>query len=391
MFAKHAKCSSCDSLQPLQDAPLTCAKCHHVLDIEYDLGKVETSLSKGQLPNRVHSLWRYRDLLPVEGREPIVTLGEGMTPLKKVSRYADAMGLGNLTVKLDYLNPTGSFKDRGATVMITKLKESRITSVIDDSSGNAGASVAAYCASAGIDCTIFVPATAPKEKLVQTRMYGAKVQKVEGTRADVETATLEQRKSSGRYYASHNLSPFFLEGLKTVAYEIAEVSNWQLPDSMIFPVGTGGLLLGVWKGLKELLQLGWVKAIPRIHCVQSEACQPIVNAFQTGNQKIQPVGERETVAGGIRISKPARGEQVLQAIKETHGAAISVSDQLILKHQRLIAETEGIFVEPTSCAALAGLEKLCDIGLIASSEAVVIPLTGFGLKDTRSVPAGVNR
>jgi len=313
-----------------------------------------------------------------------VSLGEGFTPLKKTSNHGNALGITDLTLKLDFMNPTGSFKDRGTTVSVSKLREFGVTSAMDDSSGNAGVSLAAYCASAGIECTLYVPASIPAEKLIQAQMHGAKIERIAGSRTDVARAAETRSKSPGPCYASHNLSPFFFEGMKTFAYETAETSNWEVPDHLIFPVGGGTLIAGAWKGFEELMQLGWIDSLPKLHCVQSEACMPIVEAYRRGSVIVEPVLEGETIAGGIRIANPARGRQVVRTLRDSGGAAVAVSDNAILKHQRLLAMKEGIFAEPTSCAALAGLDVLIDDGTIHRGESVLVPMTGFGLKDTKN-------
>jgi threonine synthase len=321
-----------------------------------------------------------------------VSLGEGFTPLKKASNYGKILGINNLTLKLDYLNPTGSFKDRGTTVSVSMLKEFGITSAMDDSSGNAGVSLAAYCASAGIECILYVPASIPAEKLIQAQIHGAKIERVAGSRTDVARAAEGRSKlSGGPYYASHNLSPYFFEGMKTFAYETAEMLNWEVPDHLVFPVGGGTLIAGAWKGFEELNQLGWIHRATKFHCVQSEACMPIVEAYEKRDMQVEPVSEAETIAGGIRIANPARGRQVLQTLQSSHGAAVAVSDEDILKNQRLLAVKEGIFAEPTSCAALAGLEILLDDGTIHRDEPVIVPLTGFGLKDTKNAARSLEK
>ena len=360
-----------------------------MLDVEYDLGKIQESFKRDLLNARVHSLWRYRDLLPINKDDCIVSLGEGLTPLKRTLRYGETVRLNNVSMKLDYLNPTGSFKDRGTTVNISKLRELGVTSVMDDSSGNAGTSLAAYCASAGIECTILVPDKTPSEKLIQVQMYGANVRKVHGSRTRVAEAAEDLWRTSGIFYASHNLSPFFIEGMKTFAYEVAENLDWKVPDHIVFPVGGGTLFRGAWKGFDELIKLGMIDRMPRFHCVQSEACMPIVTAFQKGGKEIEPATEGETIAGGIRIAKPARGRQDLEVLARTGGKAVAVNDNAIMRHQRLLASKEGIFAEPTSCAALAGLEALLEINAIDPDEYVIVTLTGFGLKDMKSAAVGL--
>lgn len=384
LFVTSLTCTVCGAHQAPEDKVLTCQKCGKIVNIEYDLAKIQLSLGKQLLKTRIRSVWRYRELLPVSRDDCIISLGEGITPLKRAANYGDAMGITNLTLKLDFLNPTGSFKDRGTTITVSNLRELGIHSAMDDSSGNAGVSLAAYCASAGIECTLYVPASIPAEKLIQAQIYGAKIKRISGSRTDVAKAAETRSKSSMPYYASHNLSPFFFEGMKTFAYETAEMRDWELPDHVVFPVGGGTLMAGAWKGFEELLQLDWVHSVPRLHCVQSEACMPVVEAYRKGSMQVKPVSEGETIAGGIRIANPARGDQVLRTLRSSHGVAVAVSDDAILKHQKLLAMKEGVFAEPTSCAALAGLEKLVHDGTIHPDESVLVPLTGFGLKDTKN-------
>lgn len=391
MFARNLKCTGCDATFALTKGIVLCPKCAKVLDIEYDLENVLREFRKEDLWKGPRSIWRYQEFLPIAERDCIVSMGEGLTPMVKAGNYGNLIGLSDLHLKLDYLNPTGSFKDRGTSVAVSKLRELGVSAAFDDSSGNAGASLAAYCAAAKIACTLYVPAEAPREKLLQSEMYGAQIIKIKGTRSQVEVAARDAWRSSGIFYASHNLSPFFFEGMKTLAYEIAEELSWQVPDHVVFPVGGGALLAGAWKGYNELAQLGWIDRVPKLHCIQSESCMPIVEAFRKGSRTVKARVEGETVAGGIRISNPGRGEQVLQALHSTRGAAAAVSDDEILTHQKQLARKEGIFAEPTSCAAIVGLTKLLEMEIIHGDELVVVPLTGFGLKDSRTATASLER
>lgn len=384
MFAIDLTCLGCGATYAPSERVLVCEKCSDVLDARYDLDQIQRRVQKESLKTRVHSLWRYREFLPITEDKCIISLGEGVTPLKQAPRYGALVRLPKLSLKLDYLNPSGAFKDRGSTVSVSKLKELGITTVMEDSSGNAGASLAAYCAAAGIKCTLYAPAAAPIEKLLQAKFYGADIRTITGSRTDVAKAAENAWHTTGVYYASHNLSAFFLEGMKTFAYEIAEDLDWDVPDHVVFPVGGGALLTGAWKGFEELLELGWINRLPRLHCVQSQACMPLVAAFHNGASQVTPAEEGETIAGGIRITNPARGKQILQALRRSKGRAVAVSDEAILQHQKALAMNEGIFAEPTSCAALAGLEKLLDNGALAADESVVVAITGFGLKDTKN-------
>ena len=384
MCVDRLECARCGSSFDVQEKNLTCRNCGSLLDVKYDYEEVRKSLNEEKLSKRDYSVWRYKELLPIQRTDNIISLGEGWTPIQKCSDYGNTFGFKNLYLKLDYLNPTGSFKDRGSTVLISKARELGVKSIIDDSSGNAGSSIAAYCAKVGIKCSIYVPASAPYGKTLQVEMYGAKIVRIDGAREEVVKAAQGASKIAGEYYASHSANPYFLEGNKTIAYEIAEQMNWTLPDHIIFPVGSGSLLIGAWKGFRELLKLDLVERIPRLHCVQSEACMPIVDAYRRGLNHIERVKEGKTVAGGVRIGRPVRGEQVLEALTASDGTAVAVSDEELLCHHRVLAQTEGIFAEPTSCVALAGLCRFCKSKEIGHDETVVVPITGFGLKDTET-------
>lgn len=384
MYADRLECPSCGDHHHWQENILLCELCGSPLYVKYNLERIRDYFDVSDLANRATNVWRYREFLPIVKEENIVSLGEGWTPLMRAENYGKIVGLRKLFFKLEYLNPTGSLKDRGSTVMISRAKELGIKSVVDDSSGNAGASIAAYCAKARIECTIYAPTAAPAEKLTQASIHGAKVIKIRGSRSDTAKAVNDLYKKQEIYYASHNLSPFFVEGMKTFAYELVEQTNWQPPKHIVFPVGGGTLLVGTSKGFEEMAELGWIEQSPTIHCIQSMACMPIVIAYQKKLRHVEGVEEKETMAGGIRIANPARGDQVLSTLYNTKGFAAAVSDEEILRHQQLLAKREGIFAEPTSCAALAGLAKLCEEERIKADEAVLVPITGFGLKDLKS-------
>jgi threonine synthase len=364
-----------------------------LFDIVYDLkGGLDLETARPHDKGLASSLWKYMGLLPVSVEDAIVSLGEGLTPLVRAERYGRSIGLTRLGLKLEFLNPTGSFKDRGTTVSVSMMKEWRISSALDDSSGNAGPSLAAYGAAAGIRCTLYAPQAASREKLIQAEMYGAKVVRVEGSRATVAARAEEAWRRGEAFYASHALSPFFIEGTKTIAFEIAEATTGGgFPDHVIFPVGGGSLLLGAWKGFSELEKIGRLERVPRLHCIQSASCDPVVRAFKSGKNEITPVDDLETVAAGIRISNPVRGRQVLDAVRQSGGSAESVPDDEILEQQRAVARLAGVFAEPTSCAALAGLVRLRRNGSIGSDEVVVVPLTGSGLKDSAGAARSLAR
>ena len=281
--------------------------------------------------------------------------------------------------KLEMMNPTGSFKDRGTAVLMSVARELGVTEVVEDSSGNAGASVAAYAARAGIRAHVFAPASAPSAKLAQISVYGATPHLIEGNRQAVTDAAIQFADKNNMIYASHNLSPYFIEGTKTFAYEIAQEFGASLPENIVIPVGNGSLLLGAYRGFEEMIQRGQITSLPRLHAVQASAVMPLAAALANeGRPAPEPVA---TVAGGIAVANPPRMHQCLQVLHATGGSAITVDDDEILRWQLLLAQREGIFVEPTSAAGFAGAQALIRDGVIGTAETVLVAATGFGLKD----------
>lgn len=315
---------------------------------------------------------------PLHRPDRAVSLGEGDTPAVRLDAIAERLGVGALYAKLEFMNPTGSFKDRGTAVMVSMAVESGAREVVEDSSGNAGASVAAYAARAGVKAHIFAPASAPAAKLGQIAVYGARAHLVEGSREDVTDAAVDFARESGLVYASHNLSPYFLEGTKIFAYEIAREFGGDMPDHIVMPVGNGSLLIGARKGFGELQGAGVIDKSPRLHAVQARAVMPLATAYIGAvlTPAIMP-----TIAGGIAVANPPRLRQSLRALRDTGGSAVAVSDGQIRRWHALVAREEGVFGEPTSAAAFAGLEALVARGAIGAGESVLLPVTGFGLKD----------
>ncbi|HDC92455.1 MAG TPA: threonine synthase, partial [Candidatus Acetothermia bacterium] len=320
-------------------------------------------------------VWRYGPFQPPA--EP-VSLWEGATPLIESRRIGERLGV-RLLLKLEGANPTGSFKDRGASVLVSVLRGFGVEKVADDSSGNAAAALAAYTARAGLAATLYVPAYASPKKLAQIEAYGAELVRVPGPRSAAEEAVKEAAAQGKHVYASHNESPYFIQGLKTLAYEIYEDLGYEVPDHVVVPLGGGGLFLGLYLGFGELVRLGWAEAMPRIHAVQAEACAPVVRAFELGEAEPAPVEPVPTVAEGISIAAPARGREILAALK-AGGAAVAVEEREILEARGELATQEGVYVEPTSAVVLPGLRRLIHRGDISPSATVVLVLTGSGLK-----------
>lgn len=359
-----AICKWCGRTYKLDEMPWRC-ECGKPLSLSTDLGDIE--FDPEELGRSPLSLWRYQELLPVKLDEA-VSLGEPITPIIKLR----VMGLESCFLKLEFLFPTGSFKDRGSCIMISFANILGVKKVVEDSSGNAGASVAAYCARAGISCRIFVPSNASGSKLLQIRAYGAEVI-AKGSRNDAAILAMKEA-DRGIYYASHVWNPFFFEGTKTFAFEIWEQLGHVEPDALVLPVGHGTLLLGSNKGFSELRELGLINKIPRFFAVQAAGCSPLVDRLRESESN-----EISRLADGIMIRNPPRIDEMVKSVVKTGGGAITVSDEEIKESWKELA-SRGLFVEPTSATSLAGLKKLIEEGHIHRDEIVVIPLTGSGLK-----------
>ncbi|MBN1180127.1 MAG: pyridoxal-phosphate dependent enzyme [Anaerolineae bacterium] len=312
------------------------------------------------------TLWRYRHALPLPESAAPVTLGEGGTPLVELTW--DGLPL---RLKCEFLNPTGSFKDRGTAVLMTALAAAGVGAVVEDSSGNAGASLAAYAARAGIRATVYVPAHASPVKQAQIAAYGASVAAVPGPRIEAARAVLAAAEV-GAAYASHVYHPLIHHGMKTIAFELWDVCT---PDAVVVPAGHGTLLLGLAEGFEALRAAGCIAQVPRLFGVQAASCAPLVAAWARGAGTVEPVEEGATVAEGVRIAVPLRGPEVLAAVRESGGALVAVADEATLAAQRKLAH-QGLYVEPTSAVALAALDHLRD----RLGGTTVVVLTGSGFK-----------
>jgi threonine synthase len=322
------------------------------------------------------SLWRYAAALPVEVPDPI-TMGEGLTPL--VSRTWRGVPA---RFKLEWISPTGSFKDRGASVMVSILRSQGVTKLLEDSSGNGGAAIAAYAAAGGLKAKILVPASTAQDKIVQMRAYGAEIELVSGTRQDVSDAAARQ--AATIFYAGHNWQPFFLQGTKTLAYELWEDLKFNEPDNIIVPTGAGSNIMGCDIGFSELLRRGEIPSLPRLFAAQPENCAPLHASFKAGSDDLVPIEVRPTIAEGASIAKPVRTREVLGALRRSGGATVAISEAEIEKALFELSRI-GLYAEPTSALAAAAFTRLLERGVIQPTETTVIVLTGSGLKTTRRV------
>jgi threonine synthase len=319
-------------------------------------------------------IWRFAEQIPALEVGPRVSLGEGGAPLVAAPRLAEALGIATLYLKLESQNQTGSFKDRGTAAALSAALAAGARQLVEDSSGNAGASAAAYAARAGLQCTIFAPDSAPREKLRQARAYGARVVAVPGTRNDVTVAAKRAARGRGVYHLNHNANDAFVAGTQTLAFELAEEVG--AAYALVMPVGGGSLLAGCHQAFRAL-----GGEVPALYAIQPEACSPLVSALEAGWQAPVPVQPGPTIAGGITIADPPRGPALLRALRESRGGAVAVGDEQIVRWGRLLARLEGVYAEPTSAAAVAGLARLVAKGDIAASATAVVVITGSGLKD----------
>jgi threonine synthase len=361
-------CAACDRTYPLEDLAWRCPACAGVLDLT---GFRPAMPDRAVLAGRPATLWRYAEALPVTEAAGL-SMGEGLTPL------LPAAGRPGVALKADFLMPTGSFKDRGAVVLATVAARLAVPLMVADSSGNAGSAIAAYAARAGIACEVYVPATTSSGKIAQMGAYGAVIHRVPGSREDAAAAAATAADRPGVFYASHVYNPFFLQGTKTYVFELWEQLGGRLPATLVFPVGNGTLLLGAYLGCRDLAALGRIDRLPAIVGVQAAGCAPLVRAFSGGSAA--PGTDSTTVAEGIAIARPARGAQVVAAVRDTGGVIVSVADPQIRAAHAALARS-GLYVEPTAAVCWAALQS----GVVPAAPAsapsphTVLPLCGSGL------------
>ena len=349
------------------------------MEVVYNLDDIR--LDKEIISKREKNLWRYRELLPIKDEDSIVDIGTGFTTLHRCRALADELGLKNLYIKDDTVNPTNSFKDRPASVAVSKAKEFGAEAVGCPSTGNLAAAVAAHAAKAGLPCYIFVPANTEANKVLQASTYGAQLVAVDGTYDQANRLAAQVAEEYGWAFVNINLRPFYVEGSKTLAFEICEQLGWEAPDSIIIPLGSGALFLAIKRGFEQFKELGLIEDKPiRLIGAQASGCAPIVEAFKAGLDDVIPIEHPDTVAKSLAIGDPGDGYYVLEAIRETGGLAESSSDEEILEAINFLAEREGIFSEPAGSVTISVLRKLVEAGEIHPDETVVCCVTGSGFK-----------
>jgi len=381
MNITHLSCSWCNERYEPGKLYNLCHTCGKPLLVQYDLERAGVTLTRTSLATRRATLWRYREVLPVEREENIVTLGEGWTPLVHAQRLGQQLGMRQLYIKDESLNPTASFKARGMAVAVSMAKELGAGKLAVPSAGNAAGALAAYAAKAGLEAYIFMPKDVPHANWVECRQFGARVTLVEGLITDCGRIVAERKEAEGWFEMSTLREPYRLEGKKTMGYELAEQLDWALPDVILYPTGGGTGLIGMWKAFDEMGRLGWIGTKrPRMVTVQAEGCAPIVQAFATGARVGAEIADPHTVAAGLRVPKAVGDFLMLDILRRSGGTAVSVSDAEMLAAVRELGAAEGMFAAPEGAACLPALKHLLERGEVGVDERVVLFNTGSGLK-----------
>lgn len=379
----YLKCIECGTDYDKTEVIYTCRKCNGLLDVIYNYDEIKKNMDMEKLKTDAPSVWKYKDLLPI-AIEP-VTIREGGTPLYKCDRLAKKIGIKSLYVKHEGMNPTGSFKDRGMTVGVTKAIELGMETIACASTGNTSAALAIYGAKAGVPAIVLLPeGKVALGKIGQALMHGAKVIMLKGN-FDEALALVRELCEEEPIYLLNSVNPYRLEGQKTIAFEIVDQLGFEVPDRVIVPVGNAGNITAINKGFKEFVTLGITDKRPKMTGIQTEGASPIVKAYKEGVDQITPEKNPETIATAIRIGNPVNARKALIAIEESGGLAESVTDDELIQAQKDLAQLEGIGVEPASATSVAGLKKLVDAGLISKDETVVCVTTGHLLKDPEEV------
>jgi len=377
--ATHFECSLCATKREAGEVANLCS-CGGPLLVRFDLDTIRHRWKRRDVPNGPASMWRYAPVLP-PAEQNIVTLGEGWTPLVHTQRMGARIGADAVWVKDEGLNPTGSFKARGLACAVSMCVELGIKKVAIPSAGNAASAMAAYAAAAAIEADIFMPRDVPQANYLECKAYGAHVTLVDGLISDCAKMVAERGPQEGWFDVSTLKEPYRIEGKKTMGYEVAEQMGWELPDAIFYPTGGGVGMIGMWKAFDEMEKLGWIGSRrPKMIAVQAEGCQPVVRAFQAGQERCQFYENAHTVAAGLRVPKPLGDFLVLQAVRESGGTAIAVSDEDMLQAGVQLAADEGIYAAPEGAACVAAAAQLLVSGFLKRTDRMVLYNTGSGLK-----------
>jgi len=382
-FATALRCRECKREFPL-DPIYVCDFCFGPLEVVYDYEAMRKAVSREQIERGPRSIWRYAPFLPCDAQAAI-DLQAGLTPLLKAERLGEELGLRHLYLKNDCVNPTWSFKDRVVAVAASKAREFGFRTLACASTGNLANSVSAHAARAGLEAIVFIPSDLERGKIVGSAIYGATLVAVDGSYDDVNRLCSEL---TGRYpwaFVNVNVRPYYAEGSKTLAYEVAEQLGWRAPDHCIVPMASGSLYVKIWKGLQELAKLWLIDSVhTKMSGAQAAGCSPIVSAWEAGTLNIRPVVPR-TIAKSLAIGNPADGYYALRVLAESGGSGVAVSDEEVIEGMQLLARTEGIFAETAGGVVCSGLKRLVEAGRVGQDEVVVAFITGAGLKTQEAV------
>lgn len=378
-----AVCIKCGAeIEPKPDITV-CPNCGGILDIKYDYKYISSKVTAKKIIDSVdYSMWRYREYLPVEEDTKNTPLRVGWSPFYEVPKLAEMMGIKKLWIKDDGINPTASLKDRASAMAVAKAAEAKADTIACSSTGNAASSLAGNAAAAGFKTYIFVPSRAPKGKVAQLMIFGANVISVQGTYEETFRLSAEAIDRWGWYNRNAAINPYLVEGKKTVSLEIAEQMNFNVPDYVAVSVGDGCTIAGVWKGFKDLYYTGIIDRLPKLISVQAAGCCPLNTELQTG-RPWQPMDEN-TIADSIAVGVPRNADKALNAVRESKGMAVNVTDEEILGAMRLLGRTCGLFGEPAGVTGAAGIKKARQLGLIPEDASVVGIISGNGLKDVNN-------
>jgi threonine synthase len=381
MHVKNLECSSCKREYEARRLHNVCTECGKPLLVRYDLPRIAKFLTRQSLYARRADLWRYREVLPVRREDNIVSLREGWTPLLHARAIGESVGMQEIYVKDESLNPTQSFKARGMAVAVSMAKELGAKKLAAPSAGNAAGALATYCARARLGAYLFMPRDTPRANIIECEATGAHVTLIDGLITDCGAEVARRKDVEGWFDVSTLKEPYRVEGKKTMGYEIAEQLAWTLPDVIIYPTGGGTGLVGMWKAFDEMQALGWIgPKRPRMISVQAAGCAPIVRAFEKGERTAEEFPNAATIASGLRVPKAIGDFLILDALRESGGTAIAVTDDELVSGALELARTEGIFAAPEGGACVPALRKLVAEGLVKSDERVVLFNTGSGIK-----------
>ncbi|MEL6820975.1 MAG: threonine synthase [Calditrichota bacterium] len=380
-FYTHLESSANQSTYSINKLWNLCPETGKPLLARYDLDLIRKSVTREEIAGRAPNMWRYREVLPVVDDSNIVSLGEGWTPLIATERLRRALDFNGLYIKEEGVNPTTSFKARGLAMAVSKAKELGVKAVSIPSAGNAAGAMSAYAAVAELESHVFMPQDVPGPFIAECRALGARVTLVDGLITDCGRIAAQELEEYGRFDVSTLKEPFRLEGKKTMGYEVAEQLRWTLPDVIIYPTGGGTGLIGMWKAFDEMEALGWIDSFrPRMVSVQAEGCAPMVRAFENGDTFATPWENAHTKADGLRVPAAVGDFLILNAVRESNGSAVAVSDEDMIACANLIGKTEGLFVSPEGGATLAAFNKLREDGWIKEDDRVILFNTGSGHK-----------